>query len=83
MVAMYHTRAKASALETSAFPPYERRRPLHADTQFATASRNKMGNDDNGDKVSKETVLRRRERKTLKIDYQPQGRLTNKVNHPL
>ena len=56
---------------------------MDSDDLLSSLERNKMGNDDNGDKVSQETVLRRWERETLKIDYQPQGQLTNKVNHPL
>ena len=38
MVAMYHTRARASALEIRALPPYDKLRLLQAETHLATES---------------------------------------------
>ena len=38
MVAMYHTRARASALEIRALSPYDKLRLLQAETHLATAS---------------------------------------------
>ena len=38
MVAMYHSRARASALEIRALPPYDKLRLLQAETDLTTAS---------------------------------------------